>query len=293
MSSGDDERRRGSWFKIVSISLGTVIGAVGLVSGLITIFLPGKSASEVVRLLLQTPQSVTVSQRSGPTPPLKLRPKPTPYLPGSAQRAKPPEPPSGVLDWDVRAEKNKLTDAITLSATAKHRTDDGGSVYVTGTCDYHSISLEFEYHAKTDADTYYETQGTGQFVHIRYRLDSDDVLEAVSSSKYKNVATLLFVYPVPQISKERPPSHSPETQYLEGVAMALFLGVAPQDLRKFLHANVVRIELPLGGGLEDTLKIDVRDSGFQRFISACKIDVRRFDADAESQSNAANTEPQE
>jgi hypothetical protein len=188
---------------------------------------------------------------------------------------------SGDTAWEVATDTDKLTGAKSPKATLRHATDDGGTINVTATCDSSTIAFDFEYHAKTDDDAHsaFEMQGEGQYIHIPYRIDSGEVQEVVSKAQYANLAEAVFAYDLPNASGPAQ-SGDPLMNGIAAMATAFAPGLGPQDLRKFLHANEVRFELPLAGGKSEVVGVRPQDAAFQEFVAACRIDLAAFDADA-------------
>jgi hypothetical protein len=203
---------------------------------------------------------------------------------------------SGDLDWQVKAVADDVQNTKSLEADAEHDMEDGGKVQITGTCDDSSIQLEFAYFAKDKDDSAYETQGTEEVVHVPYRFDQGDPQEAISKTKYDNTADITFSYEKPEPSANDTDESNNDTESSDGFAKVLS-GVmdeaaklaaeeGPQDLRSFLHAQQARFELPLKGGHSEVVTINPQDDGFQRFVSACKIDLKKFDAEVAAQKAA-------
>jgi hypothetical protein len=199
---------------------------------------------------------------------------PSPLSPSPPSPSSPTPPPAG-LDWQVKAVSDKLRDTTSVEADAEHDMDNGGKIQITGTCNESAMQLEFAYFAKDDKDSSFETEGSDEDVDLHYRIDDGDVKEATSKTKYKNTAAIVFAY---QMSD---PNQNADVTLIAGLAAAL--GGGPQDLRQLLHAREVRFELPLAGGTTEVVSIDPQDAGFQNFVAACKIDIKKIDQDAGKQ----------
>jgi hypothetical protein len=196
----------------------------------------------------------------------------------------------GGLSWSVGSEKDKLTDQVTLQASATHDMDDGGKVYLTGTCDENDLMIEFEYHARDKDKGTFETQGTDEVVHIPYRLDDGGVQELISKTNYNNTAQAVFAYEPPG-DKNQPNDVSSSILNMTASLVKAFLpGLGPQDLRAFLHAREVRFQLPLDGGKTEVVKVYPQDASFGKFLAACKIDVKRYDSEIAAQEAAKKAE---
>lgn len=195
----------------------------------------------------------------------------------------------GAPVWNVENKPGPIGEAPTLTATLTQNDDNGGSVFVTATCDDTTIALEFEYHAKQDDDAHsrIETQGTGQYVHLPYRIDDSDIQEAVSQTNHTNTADAVFAHEMSDADAASPPQ--PGEVITKGVVKlfsTLLPGLGPQDLRAFLHAQNVRFEVPVSDGTKDVVVIRPQESSFQGFVAACKIDLKRFDDDVAKQQEA-------
>jgi len=212
----------------------------------------------VAKVALTLPSQVTPSPDPSSTPPVS----PTPT-------------PSAGLDWQVKSVRDKLTDATSIEADAEHDMDSGGKIQVTGTCNESAVQFEFASFGKDGQGSSFETDGSDGDVAIRYRVDSGDASEFDSKTKYTNTAAIVFAYQMADPNQD------------SGVALigqlAAALGGGPQDLRRLLHARQVRFQLPLAGGQTEVISIDPQDAGFQSFVSACKIDLKKFDEDAAKQ----------
>jgi hypothetical protein len=62
------------------------------------------------------------------------------------------------------------------------------------------------------------------------------------------------------------------------------------DIDKFLHANLVRYELPLGGGLKAVISVNPQDRGFRQFLSECHFSGASIDNGANN-GGASNNGP--
>jgi hypothetical protein len=168
----------------------------------------------------------------------------------------------------------------------------GGKIFMTATCDASAISINFEYHARDDKTSAFKAQGTGQYVHILYRLDQGAVQDTASSTSYQNTADADFSYGSDEPSAPMG-AGSIAAAGAQGFIKALAPWLGPQDLRAFLHAHEATFELPLGNGTTEIVVIYPQDSSFQKFVSSCNIDLRKFDEDAakaktQAQSNASD-----
>jgi hypothetical protein len=185
---------------------------------------------------------------------------------------------SGDLVWQVKTVTDKLTDAKSIEADTEHDMDDGGQIQITGTCNDSAIKLEFAYFAKDDKNSALAMQENGD-VSIRYRFDNGDVNAVTNNTDHSNTIAVVFAYQT---------SGSDDDGAISAITKLVnALGSGPQDLRGFLHARQVRFELPLANGTAEVVSINPQDSGFQSFVSACKIDLATFDADAAKQQAVA------
>ncbi len=180
-------------------------------------------------------------------------------------------------EWHIGTVDDKLTDSANVRATLEHDTPTGGKIYLTADCSPNAIQINFEYHAKTKDRSYLDAEGSEAVVRIPYRFDQGEVREVLSKTQYNNDADILFAYALPD------PHETPMDVVSNGAfvfAQALLPGIGPQDLRGFLHAQEVRFELPLGGGAKEVITVHPQEDSFQQFVRLCKIDLKRFDADA-------------
>lgn len=194
---------------------------------------------------------------------------------------------SGDPVWSVENKAGPIGENPTLTATQTQNDDNGGSVFITATCDDSTISFDFEYHAKQDDDAHsrLETQGTGEYVHVPYRIDDGEIKEAISQTNHTNTADALFAY---EMSDAAAPAQPGEV-IAKGVGKlisGLIPGLGPQDLRAFLHAQNVRFEIPVADGTKDVVVVRPQENTFQSFVSACRIDLKRFDDDVARQQQA-------
>jgi hypothetical protein len=197
----------------------------------------------------------------------------------------------GGAEWSVGYTKELNPQ---LEATAKHAIDGGGSVDIIAKCDSSggasSVTLDFDYFSKDDkgngADSAYDTVGSGNFEHVAvaYSLDGGEVRQANSQTNYKNSARVIFSYISPD-AKVDPVSGSV-------IVLGKLLG-GVQDLQPFLHARDVKFQLPLGGGGTEIVAVNPQDSGFQDFVSQCKIDLKRIDAEVAKQQADAKAADQQ
>ncbi len=180
----------------------------------------------------------------------------------------------GAPEWQVGTDTDKLTGAKSPRAMLRQTTEGGGEIDVNATCDGSTIVIDFQYNAKndTEANSAFETQGTGRYVHISYRIDSGEVQEAISRTDYPNTADAVFAYEMADAAAQ------PGDILTEGLN-SLF-GLGPRDLRAFLHAHEVRFGLPLANGTQEVVSIHPQDPSFREFVAACKIDLKAFDDDA-------------
>ena len=189
----------------------------------------------------------------------------------------------GTLHWHLHDEPGPLGKAPGISATAAHYLPGGGSIAMEAKCDDHTLAIEFEYHV-TDGDlthSAFERQGTDGFVHAFYRADNGELHEFVSGNSHVNVTDVMFTYEMSDAGQ-----HGIFQQpggMVGAVAMVLNPGLAPQDLRTFLHAQENRFELPLGNGSKEVIVIDPKERRFGELLETCKISLKRFDDDAAKQ----------
>jgi hypothetical protein len=192
---------------------------------------------------------------------------------------------SSGLQWHLHDDPGPIGEPATWSATATQPIERGGSVAMEAICDDHTIGLEFEYHASRDDDAHsrFEMRAGGT-VHIMYRADNGDIHEAVSQNNHPNTADVMFTYDMSDADQN---GAAQEPGALVAAATAAFFpGLAPQDLRTFLHAQENRFELPLGNGSKAVIVINPRDRRFEELVMACKISLKRFDADSAKQRAA-------
>lgn len=197
-------------------------------------------------------------------------------------------PASDGLAWDVGYQKGKLDPQ--LEADATHDIDGGGQIEIAATCDSSSdasnITLAFSYFSKYDkgdgAASSYDTEGSGNFEHVPiiYRIDNGESQQANSQTQYKNSANVVFAYISPNAKGSGDAAGDMAAGLMIGLTK-MFGGI--QDLKPFLHAHEVDFQLPLGGGGSEIVKINPQDSNFQSFVSQCKIDIGRIDAEVAKQ----------
>jgi hypothetical protein len=166
--------------------------------------------------------------------------------------------PTNQEQWKLDHEKD-FNDNITLVAKFQTPTSYGGTIYATAKCSARYITIDFEYHAKSEEYSYYDTTLAKDTIRLPYRINSASELIAIIRPEHRNVASIRIGHPAP-FDRELPLSINQMNALYE-----------PIDIDKFLPAQLVRFELPLGGGLKSVVSIKPQDGSFLRFLSECGI----------------------
>lgn len=189
--------------------------------------------------------------------------------------------------WRFGSEKNGLDDSSQPYAAADDHMGDGGTVTVASTCTDGGLHFDFEYHAKIDSQSRYQTGSNASFVHILYRLDNGPIVAVNSATAYRNSAGIDFAFQDPAVSTP-PQQDSNGPRYPELVPRAynksLYESFLPQDLRRLLHAHEARFELPLNDRGPEVIKFDPQNAALRRLKDVCHIDLAGADAAASKQA---------
>jgi hypothetical protein len=184
--------------------------------------------------------------------------------------------------WRIGHEADTFHDTTTVYATLNSPTSGGGTIHVVANCPTSaeasqgvSFTLKFEYHAETDDQSFYEVQGTAGIVHVAYRFDSGEELEALAQPRlYKNLVSFVVGQFTPNAV----------------AVLKLMAQWVPIDINQFLNAKLVRFQLPLASGLKGVVSIAPQDRVFQQFLSECKTPYSET-ASPKGESDAAPQPP--
>ena len=216
-----------------------------------------------------------------------------------------PSSPESNGQWKTNATTDEMTGQSNLQADMIADADSNGrhgNFQVTATCTANMLAFTITYKSAFDRDLgFRQTQGASMVtmyngagtmdtpkpqVNLRVRIDEGNVIGLVSTSNYRNQATVVFTQRDLRdtLSSEssrgaQSPTSGQDIQGLLGrlQEMATAFGAAGATADAY-HAKIIRVQLPLDNGDAPILVIRPQDSSFRAFASKCAaVDPSAFE----------------